>query len=144
MRISLISGNRVKSPHRTAWTIALVLIAGICGIAALSADDADRGDGAISGESDFTRLREGATLTDEPGTFQLVGKRLVFVGERDGRQFVSLENLALERVVRLVQQAASPYTWVVSGTVTEFQGANFLLIERAVIRRAGDSKATNP
>jgi hypothetical protein len=147
MEIFSFSRNRVKLPSRNPWRVlvlALFVAAGGGVAPRAGADDIDPGDTTVGGESDLTRLREGAMLTDEPGTFQLVGKRLVFASEGDARQFVTLENLALERVMRLVQQAASPHTWVVSGTVTEYQGANFLLIERAVIRRAGDSKRTNP
>jgi hypothetical protein len=94
---------------------------------------------ASPGESELARLPEGAILTDQPGTFQLVGKRMVFGFEGDARQLAALENLALERIVRIVRQTATPQSWLVSGTVTEYQGNNYLLIDRAVIRRAGES-----
>jgi hypothetical protein len=95
-------------------------------------------------ESELTRLREGAVLNEQPGTFQLVGNRLVFAFDGEARQLVILENLALERVIRLVRQSAAPQSWVVSGTVTEYQGSNYLLIDRAVIRRAGEALSATP
>ncbi len=82
------------------------------------------------------RFREGSSLVNQAGAFQLVSDRVVFTFEGDGRQLTVLENLALERVARAVRQASSSQTWLVSGVVTEYQGSNFLLLERAVIRRA--------
>ena len=46
----------------------------------------------------------------------------------------ALENLALERVARAMQQGRGDVNWEVSGEITEFQGENFLLITRAVIK----------
>jgi hypothetical protein len=85
-------------------------------------------------------MREGAKLTDQPGTFQLVGERVVFVLDGEARQIVVLENLALERVARAARQTSAPQSWVVSGTVTEYQGSNFLLLEHAVVRRAAKTE----
>ena len=95
-------------------------------------EESSAGEGALSGDA---RLREGATLVDQPGVFQLVGDRVVFVSD-GGRQFTALENLALERVARAVRQATSTRTWLASGVVTEYQGGNYLLLERAVIYRS--------
>ena len=130
---------------RAAALGGLALLGTLGGISAISGQDQEVDEAAVApgNESEGSRLREGAVLADQPGTFQLVGKRMVFVGEGDGRQFVMLENLALERIIRLVRQTAIPQTWLVSGTVTEYQGSNFLLIDRAVIRRAGDVQASN-
>ena len=97
------------------------------------------GEGALAGDA---RLREGATLVDQPGVFQLVGDRVVFVFE-EGRQVTALENLALERVALAVRQATSTRTWLVSGVITEYQGGNYLLLERAVIyRRTAEPSGT--
>jgi hypothetical protein len=83
-------------------------------------------------------LREGATIADQPGVFQVVGERVVFTVQEDARQLVTLENLALERIARAVRQTSAPQTWIVSGTVTEFQGSNYLLIDRAVVHRTAE------
>ena len=136
----------MKTRSRIVWALAAV-VGVIVGISAISGQDEPTEESNVlssGSESDLDRLREGALINDQPGTFQLVGKRMVFVYEGDERQLGTLENLALERVVRLVKQSAAPQTWLVSGTVTEYQGSNFLLIDRAVIRRTGDVSAPAP
>ena len=133
-----------KQTGRVSGLAALALLGALGGISTAGDSGDETGVFTSAGESGVSRLREGAILTDQPGTFQLVGKRMVFAFDGEARQLGTLENLALDRVVRLVREAAVPQTWLVSGTVTEYQGNNFLLIDRAVIRRAGDVQATNP
>jgi hypothetical protein len=136
----------MNTRNRIVWALAAVFGV-LVAISAISGQDDTTEESNVlpsGNESDLSRLREGAVITDQPGTFQLVGKRMVFAYEGDARQLGTLENLALERVVRLVRQSAAPQTWLVSGTVTEYQGSNFILIDRAVIRRAGDVKVAAP
>lgn len=75
-------------------------------------------------------LREGTELRDLIGTFQLLDGRLVFCTAAN--RYPALENLNLERIARLVDDQSQASSWSVSGTVTEFQGTNFLLIRRAL------------
>jgi hypothetical protein len=135
--------GEAKMRNQILWA-ALAILGVTLGISAISGQDEQSSDetAALSGgESEGAQLREGAVVTDQPGTFQLVGNRMVFALEGDARQLGTLENLALERVVRLVRQSSAPQTWLVSGTVTEYQGSNFILIDRAVIRRSGETKS---
>lgn len=84
----------------------------------------------VTGESE--RLREGTTVRLK-GRFDLVGDRATFYTE-DGRvSFKTLENLALQRVMVAVRDSTDPRLWNVEATVTEYQGANFLLIRRATV-----------
>lgn len=92
------------------------------------------------------RLREGTRVADLVGSVRQTGQRYTFFVATDGRRFVLLENLMLERIVR--SQANHPGTvqWKVLGTVTEFQGQNYLLIEHALLRGGlgEDPKAASP
>ncbi len=79
-------------------------------------------------------LREGTQIVDQWGHFKTIGERWVFVGERDGVQWTALENRNLERVARSAAGNPRRLRWKVTGTVTEYQGSNFLLIERAILK----------
>lgn len=79
------------------------------------------------------RLREGTEVVDQLGRFQAAGDRLVFVAEPGKQRLVVLENLGLERILRAVADRPAQSQWKVSGTVTEYRGANFILIRRATL-----------
>ena len=79
------------------------------------------------------RLREGTELADLAGSFRITGDRVTFYAANDIRRFVCLENLNLERIVRALTETSDQARWNVSGKVTEYQGANYLLIERATL-----------
>lgn len=84
---------------------------------------------------DEFRLREGSTLKDEPGVFQDTGERIVFQSRSRQTPLTVLENLALERISTALEEDRTPRQWTVSGTLTEYRGANYLLVSRA-LRRA--------
>jgi hypothetical protein len=81
------------------------------------------------------RIREGTRLIDEVGTFQNLGDRLAFVPAGNGNKdsYRVLENLALQRIAQSLDGARGQQSWIVSGTFTEFRGANYLLITKASI-----------
>lgn len=86
------------------------------------------------------RVREGTKLTNQAGFFRLTGDRLTFYTP-DGQRFGGLENLGLERVAKMVAESPDPLEWSVCGTVTEYQGANFLLVSRVELKsRQGRSE----
>jgi hypothetical protein len=93
-------------------------------------------------DSEQRRLREGTNLNDENGYFREDGDSAVFVNE-DGLQLAGLPNLNLERIVRVLKgnDEARNVRWIVSGTVTEFNGRNYLLISRAVYKSAATPSA---
>ncbi|MHB8972428.1 MAG: hypothetical protein ACYC3X_20910 [Pirellulaceae bacterium] len=89
------------------------------------------------------QVREGSVLKDELGTFQILGDRVVF-SPVDGRTpFPMLENLALERVWRMLEEVGNRQ-WRINGTVTEFRGRNFLMLDRAVVRVDSEHPAAKP
>jgi len=80
------------------------------------------------------RLREGTRLTDELGVFQSSGDRVAFLpGGVNKDSYRVLENLALQRVGVALDEGRGQGQWLVSGIITEFRGANYLLITKAVI-----------
>jgi hypothetical protein len=103
----------------------------------------------VPGPDGTDRLREGTTL-EVHGSFKQTGDRIMFYSAGDNRRLGTLENLNLERIARMVSESPDTLEWTVSGTVTEYQGANYLLVTRAVLkskpqrRTAPGAKATEP
>lgn len=85
------------------------------------------------GPSRLGQLREGFRISHQKGTFTLGGGRVVF-SALDGTlpKMVVLENLNLQRVIQNLQGNPHQEIWLITGRVTEFQGANYLLLERAI------------
>jgi len=77
-------------------------------------------------------IREGELWRDELGHILVVGQRHAFRPERGGQSVIVLENLNLQRIVQRLDDTSRAPVWSVSGVVTEFQGSNYLLIERAI------------
>lgn len=95
--------------------------------------------GQLSRLSGTTSLREGSTLVQVAGQFRITGARIVFEPQDGGRKYVVLENLGLERVGRALEDAPAPDSlcWTVSGKITEYRGANYLLLTHAVTQDQG-------
>jgi hypothetical protein len=86
--------------------------------------------GAASGQ----RQREGSTLVDVVGYFKLTSDRATFYPAESEQRFQGLENLNLERISLLVGENPDRLDWIVSGTVTEFRGSNYLLVTKAILK----------
>lgn len=81
------------------------------------------------------RLREGTRLVDVIGTFQTLGADGVTFSPRGSKDsYRVLENLALERIGRALDETRGVRWWVVSGLITEYRGANYLLVTKAVMQ----------
>lgn len=76
-------------------------------------------------------LREGEVWENELGHILVAGQRYAFRPIQGGRSVIVLENLNLQRIVQRLEESSQPTIWSISGRVTEFQGGNYLLIERA-------------
>lgn len=85
------------------------------------------------------RQREGVKLSDRRGRFERRGERYVFLSDAPVGHFLVLENLMLERVANVLSDAAGgQLRWSVTGTVTEYRGVNYLLLDRAVVKASQD------
>ena len=81
------------------------------------------------------RLREGTKLVDVAGTFQSAGGDSISFSRDGGKEsFRVLENLALQRVGQALESNLGSRQWVVSGVITEYRGANYVLLTKAVVR----------
>ena len=107
-----------------------------------SADPFNRSgfDRAARDRAAKARLREGTHIVDRLGYFELEGDAATFV-THDGFRMGGLPNLNLERVVRTLKTVGPTdrVQWSVSGSITEFNGRNHLLIDRAVYKAASDA-----
>ena len=95
-----------------------------------------------SGDEAPQRLREGSRLNDVAGQFDFAGDRIAFFPGDSKDSFRVLENLALERVSRILSEGRAKPQWSVSGVITEFRGVNYLLVTKAVIQSADEQPIT--
>lgn len=87
------------------------------------------------------RWREGEVI-ELDGRLELSGDRAIFYPP-EGEPLRVLENLALERITRVLTESPGERTWLVSGVITEYRGSNYLLLSKAM-RRALKEKPTKP
>jgi hypothetical protein len=124
---------------------SIVALAGVCvadpsgspaPATAAPAQPTNRNETAADRADAADRIREGTKWQNERGVFTLVGDRVTFTAR--GQNFVALENLNLERIVRTIEENrtvtdADTLEWNVDATVTEFRGANFVYVTRSVL-----------
>lgn len=85
-------------------------------------------------EKKKNRLREGAKVVDASGTFEWVGDRLSFRGDSEEISLKLLENRMMERVVQTQENSTGELVWIVTGTITEYRGSNFLLLSHVILK----------
>jgi hypothetical protein len=83
--------------------------------------------------SNEQRLREGTKVEKLTGHFKLTGDRVTFFTANSKQRIGGLENLALERIARTVNDSPTQLRWVVSGVITEYRGTNYLLVTHAML-----------
>ncbi|MEX2175143.1 MAG: hypothetical protein WD872_12345 [Pirellulaceae bacterium] len=144
-------------PRIAAGPLALTIALLVWVVAGLPAAEEDRPAGAVRATGDIRpapgsaspsrrkeddklgeRLREGTRLNDLAGSFQSSSERISFHPNGKGESYRVLENLNLERVARVLDEARGAPEWTVSGAITEFRGANYLLVTKAVVKTGGD------
>lgn len=62
----------------------------------------------------------------------MAGDRVVFFTEDGQGGYVALENLNLERIAQAIAENPEKLQWSVTGTMTEYRGANYLFVRRAI------------
>jgi hypothetical protein len=79
-------------------------------------------------------VRENAELAEKAGQFVIDGGRVIFIAADTQSRFIVLENLTLQSVADGIAGNTARQTWAVSGKVTEYQGANYLLLTRVQLQ----------
>lgn len=79
-------------------------------------------------------LREGTEIVDAVGQFRVTGDRVAFFTADGKGRFLVLENLNLQRIVRVLADSPIPLDWRVSGALTEYRGTNYLFVRSAVLK----------
>ena len=100
----------------------------------------NQGEGVSSDA--LSRVREGSKLVEQLGEFRETGGRIAFYPAGSTDSLLVLENLALERVSRDLELGTRK--WSVSGTITEYLGLNYLLIQRAVMKQRSAVDGAEP
>lgn len=111
------------------WVVALLLVAGVASNLAVGQQEEKSqpsNGGAIQAE--FSLLREGSRMAQQECHCRVVGEQLL-IENADGHAFEALENLAAQRILTALQEDAGNNRWRITGSLTEFQGRNFLYIE---------------
>jgi hypothetical protein len=93
----------------------------------------DSGEKSL-GNDNTRRLREGGEIINQAGYFLTSGGRLAFESADSKTRLIALENHNLEQVAQTITDDASQLEWIVSGTISEYRGANFLLLSRAELK----------
>ena len=150
----LTARRAVPSRRHRTWPVVLAISALVAGFGRLALLEAQQPASPLAGRpigpvapvaaktqagAKPPRIREGTALVEQAGVFQKAGDRITFFASEGQRRFVVLENLQLERVSRAIGDNPTPPQWTVSGMVTEFCGANYLLVNRAVLRSTAPS-----
>ncbi len=137
------SGSR---PMMLATSLAVVLAATMVWAQSADRNEDDAGELPTTTAADDairlregSRVREGTEMENQNGYFRMTGDRVTFFTEGGKGRFVVLENLNLERVSRILAENPDHLQWSVTATVTEYRGANYIFVRKAVRR---DQKAS--
>ena len=85
---------------------------------------------SLGGTSASGLLREGTKIVNQPATCRGLGDRLQIILADTSVPLIALENLASQRILKATLDDAGDEQWVVNGQITEFQGHNFILLDR--------------
>lgn len=89
-------------------------------------------------------MREGTRIVDHPGYFRITGDRAIFYSSQRKIRYMVLENLNLERITTAIVDQPRQRKWKVTGTLTEYKGSNYLLVEKAVLESWGETVTNSP
>lgn len=116
--------NVFRSANRLVPVLALLAVL-LIGTLPATAQERDRNEPAAK------RHREGSQIRDRAAQFKIAGDRIEYVPSDGAATMMVLENLALERVKNEVVRVGSAVRWDVIATVMEFEGHNYVLLQRA-------------
>ena len=79
------------------------------------------------------RIREGTAFKNKRCLFRVSGNRIMIFSEDESERYFCLENLNLDRIMKVVQDNPAQQIWNVDGFYTEFRDENFVSIQRATL-----------
>ena len=89
-------------------------------------------------------LREGTIMQSQHVIFRVSNDRIILSLDTGAERYVCLENLNLQRITAVLKSNPTLTDWTVDFVVTEYQGSNYVLIQRAVLsstsQRSSDQK----
>ncbi|GHT31734.1 hypothetical protein FACS1894214_3290 [Planctomycetales bacterium] len=89
------------------------------------------------------QIREGTPFLAKRVYFRQTGQRTMMFTTDGKENYLVLENLSLERILDAMDKKPDRGIWLADGEFTEFQGANYVLIQRAVAAPAGSPAPVN-
>lgn len=89
----------------------------------------DFGESA-KGERTEQLQREGARVVNQLVTCRGAGERLMVELPQTSVPVAALENLAAQRILQAILDDIGSEQWVINGSITEFQGRNYILLDR--------------
>lgn len=98
--------------------------------ASASASAAPDFDESAKGERTEQLLREGARVVNQLVTCRGTGERLMVELPQAAGPVVALENLAAQRILQAIMDDIGSAQWIINGSITEFQGRNYILLDR--------------
>lgn len=85
--------------------------------------------------NEISLIREGTVMADVRGRFRVANDRMTFTDEATNKTYLCLENLMLQRIYSTIKDDDRKITWVISAKATEYNGDNFLFLDKAVKSR---------
>jgi len=85
----------------------------------------------LAKSKDVVRLREGHRFENLTAMIQITETERFLATIEGDKNFLVLDNLALERIAEAMRVDSTDNRWVLTGRVTEFRGQNYVWVERA-------------
>lgn len=101
------------------------------GVSSIPPGVPDFGESTSDGRVDQL-LREGARIVNQAVMCRNVGDRLLVELPQPSMPLMVLENLAAQRILKALQDDIGSERWIINGSITEFQGRNYILLDRVV------------
>lgn len=79
------------------------------------------------------RLREGTIIKDKLARFYITGNRVTMHLDDGSERYICLENVNLDRIIKHMREHPAQRLWKIDGMMTEYQGDNFILIQKSII-----------
>jgi len=98
-----------------------------------NASESDEISNDIQQNKSRTLIREGTFVRNQRVVIRISSGRAMMTVLEDSRRFYCLENLNLERISKVIQNNPLMTEWTIDYLVTEYQGSNYVLIQRAVL-----------